>query len=122
MISDRELQQWIDWLAELIDECDEAYLKKTGKLHRADPVLATFLKMNDKLVKPAVDAAVAEFAEHGAWPSSLERRRDHKSDSSGLRGATVVAGHSGGQGSRATCPLFGFCGRRSATEALSGGY
>ena len=71
MISERELQEWIDWFAALLRECEEIYLKKTGKPHVADPVLVAFLKMNNELVKPAVDAAVVELADHGARPSFL---------------------------------------------------
>lgn len=71
MISDRDLQFWIDFLTDQIVAFDEMHLVTTGEPHVADPMLVSFLKMNDGIVKEAVERAVTAFGESDIWPSSL---------------------------------------------------
>lgn len=71
MISDRELQHWIDFLGQQMVALDAEHEAITGKRHVASVELVAFLKMNDGLVKARVEQAIAEFIEAGDWPSSL---------------------------------------------------
>ncbi len=73
MISDRDLQLWIEFLTNQTVAFDEMHLVTTGEPHVADPMLVSFLKMNDGIVKEAVERAVTAFGESDTWPSSLTR-------------------------------------------------
>ena len=71
MISDRQLQYWIDFLAEQIVALEALHLVATEEPHLASPELVAFLQMNDAIVKEQVERAVAEFVQRNIWPSWL---------------------------------------------------
>lgn len=71
MISDKDLQRWIDYLDQQMVALDALHLATTGEPHLASPELVAFLKMNDGIVRDSVERAICHFADQKEWPSSL---------------------------------------------------
>jgi hypothetical protein len=72
MISRRQRQYWIDFLAGQIVVLENLYSAATGEPHVASPELVSFLETSDILFRDRVERAVADFAARNAWPSWLK--------------------------------------------------
>ena len=71
------LEAWANRLAAQNVYFDTCISKHTGRAHNADGKSVAFLRVDQGLVKPAIEKAVATFIREGSWPALTHRECLH---------------------------------------------